>query len=177
MSRRVLTCRDASVPPVTTVTTVLRCGPDDWALARAVRLASVRDSFGEDSEFFREQAGLEEAAWRRVLSEHARFAAYAGDRPAGAVCWRPQGPPEAGDGLLYGMWVHPDLRGTGLAARLVDAVVAVAREHRARRLSLKVEPGNGRARAFYAKTGFRELEPTDGDGGALVVMVRSLAPG
>jgi ribosomal protein S18 acetylase RimI-like enzyme len=147
------------------VTTVRRFGPDDWELAREVRLASLRDAFGEASEFFREQAGLAEAAWRKVLTEHVRFGAHLGGTPAGTVGWRSTGDDT---GLLYGMWVRPDARGTGLATELVDAVVAVAREHGARTLTLKVEPDNARARAFYTRTGFRETG--DGDGPGLVLM-------
>ncbi|ANY08673.1 GNAT family N-acetyltransferase [Pseudonocardia sp. HH130630-07] len=150
------------------MTTVRRLGPDDWESARAVRLASVRDAFGERSEFYREQCALAEPAWRRVLAEHARFGAFDDDTPVGTACWRPQGD---GEGLLYGMWVDPGARGTGLAAELVDAVVRVAREHGHRRLALKVEPGNARARALYRRTGFRD-DPAGSEG--LVVMVREL---
>lgn len=58
---------------------VRRFGPDDWEQARVARLASVRDGFGEDSDFYREQAALEPAAWRVVLTEHVRFAAFDGE--------------------------------------------------------------------------------------------------
>lgn len=153
--------------------TVHHFGPDDWEAARTVRLAAIRDAFGEGSQFFREQAALEEAAWRTVLAGHARFGAFVDDAPAGTVCWRPDGP----DSLLYGMWVRPDVRGSGLAGELVDAVLAVARRHGSRALRLKVEPGNARALAFYAKTGFRVLEaPCDGarHPTGLVVMERAL---
>lgn len=155
------------------VRTVRRFGPDDWEAARAVRLAAVRDAFGQDSQFFREQAALEEPAWRTVLAGHTRFGAFVDDAPAGTVCWRPDGD----DGLLYGMWVHPDARGTGLAGELVDAVLAVARGHGVRTLRLKVEPGNARALAFYTKTGFRVLEAPSDDAHrptGLIVMTRAL---
>lgn len=145
---------------------VRRFGPDDWEQARAARLASVRDGFGEDSDFYREQAAMEPAAWRVVLAEHVRFGAFDGDRPVGTACWRTG---DDGDGQLYGMWVHPEARGTGLAGALVDAVVAAARELGSATLSLKVEPGNARAIAFYVRAGF----VADGDPGpGLVVMTR-----
>ena len=51
----------------------------------------------------------------------------------------------------------------------LDAVVAAARELGSATLSLKVEPGNARAIAFYVRTGF----VADGDPGpGLVVMTR-----
>ncbi|MEV1293581.1 GNAT family N-acetyltransferase [Pseudonocardia sp. NPDC049635] len=154
-------------------TTVHRLGPDDWRLAREARLASVREGFGADSAFLREEAGLEEAAWRDVLARHVRFAARSDDDPVGTACWRPTG--DRDEGQLYGMWVCARARGTGLADTLVDAVVAVAREHGRHRLSLKVEPGNARALAFYRRIGFRQVPAGDGPA-ALVVMTRDLGP-
>ncbi|BBG01498.1 MULTISPECIES: GNAT family N-acetyltransferase [Pseudonocardia] len=152
-------------------TTVHRLGPDDWELAREVRLASIREELGADSAFLRELAAMEQAAWRGVLARHVRFAAQHDGRPIGTVCWRPSDEPD--EGLLHGMWVCPTARGTGLAGRLVDAVVAVAGEHGRHRLSLKVEPGNARALAFYTRTGFRVV-PGEGGAAALVVMTRDL---
>lgn len=149
---------------------VRRFSPDDWEQARAARLASIRDGFGEDSDFYREQAAMEAAAWRVVLTEHVRFGAFDGDRPLGTACWRAG---DDGDGLLYGMWVHPDARGTGVADALVDAVAATAAEQGSVTLTLKVEPGNARALAFYRRAGFRAVQPA---GPGLVVMTRRPAP-
>ncbi|GAA1394503.1 hypothetical protein GCM10009613_42640 [Pseudonocardia kongjuensis] len=155
-------------------TTVHRLCPDDWALAREVRLASVRESFGPDSDFLHEQAGLDEAAWRGVLTRHARFVAHRDGRPAGTACWRPSAADD--EGYLYGMWVAAEARGTGVAGALVDAVVTVSLEQGRSRLTLKVEPGNARALAFYAKTGFRTVPGDDGPA-ALMLMTRDLRPG
>ena len=55
---------------------------------------------------------------------------------------------------LFGMWVEPELRGSGIAARLVGMLEAWARGQGVDRIVLRVSDGNGRAEAFYAKLGF-----------------------
>jgi GNAT superfamily N-acetyltransferase len=56
--------------------------------------------------------------------------------------------------FLVAMWVAAELRGTGVAGGLVERVVAWAREHRAERVCLSVEPDNERAARLYEKCGF-----------------------
>jgi GNAT superfamily N-acetyltransferase len=58
---------------------------------------------------------------------------------------------------LYGMYVTPSARGSGVAALLVAAVEEWARGEGARELFLQVGSSVARARAFYSKMGF---EPT-----------------
>ncbi|MEQ3552456.1 GNAT family N-acetyltransferase [Pseudonocardia nematodicida] len=152
-------------------TTVRRLGPDDWELARAVRLDSIRDGFGGDSDFLREEAALDEVAWREVLHRHARFAALSDDgggrAAVGTVGWRPHRSGGADAGHLYGMWVHPEHRGTGLSRLLVGAVVHLSREQGYAALDLKVEPANAHAIAVYRRIGFAVVESPPG---GLVVM-------
>jgi ribosomal protein S18 acetylase RimI-like enzyme len=58
---------------------------------------------------------------------------------------------------LVGMWVAPDLRGSGVASQLVERVVAWARGGGCSRVVLSVESNNARAARFYEKCGFTEL--------------------
>jgi GNAT superfamily N-acetyltransferase len=58
--------------------------------------------------------------------------------------------------FLVAMWVALELRGTGVASGLVERVVTWAREHRAERVCLSVEPENERAARLYEKCGFAE---------------------
>jgi GNAT superfamily N-acetyltransferase len=63
---------------------------------------------------------------------------------------------------LVGMWVAPEVRGTGVAVRLVERVLDWAREHRRTRVVLSVKRGNERAVGLYAKCGFVEIpKPAD----------------
>jgi GNAT superfamily N-acetyltransferase len=80
---------------------------------------------------------------------------------------------------LYGMYVTPRARGSGLADQLVEAVSSWAREQGAPELFLHVTSSVARARAFYKKMGFCENGATivmERDPSiTLVTMVRSLA--
>jgi ribosomal protein S18 acetylase RimI-like enzyme len=58
---------------------------------------------------------------------------------------------------LVGMWVEPELRGTGTAGELVARVVDWARACGSDRVLLSVERDNGRAARLYEKCGFVEL--------------------
>ena len=62
---------------------------------------------------------------------------------------------EAHKGLLWGMYVRPEARGTGVAGRLVETVIDFARS-RVELLQLSVVVGNERARRLYAGLGFVE---------------------
>ncbi|GAA1155094.1 GNAT family N-acetyltransferase [Nocardioides aquiterrae] len=71
-------------------------------------------------------------------------------------------------------------RRTGLASRLLDAVVGAAREGGADRLLLEVREDNAGALAFYAARGFVEVDRRRRyyrDGTTAVVMRRSLVRG
>jgi ribosomal-protein-alanine N-acetyltransferase len=61
-----------------------------------------------------------------------------------------------------GVAVHPDARGMGLARAFMGFLHAAAACRGARRIRLKVYPGNAPARRLYEGLGY-QLEPTAGD--------------
>jgi predicted GNAT family acetyltransferase len=58
---------------------------------------------------------------------------------------------------VQGVWVHPELRGQGLAAAGMAAVVADARERLAPTVSLYVNSYNAAALATYRRAGFEQV--------------------
>src|SRR5262249_10966030 len=58
---------------------------------------------------------------------------------------------------LLNVAIHPERRGLGYGRQLVEAVVAEAREARARVVFLEVRAGNVVARRLYRMLGFRDL--------------------
>ena len=58
--------------------------------------------------------------------------------------------------FLVGMWVVPELRGTGVGSGLVENVIGWARQQGFDRVCLSVEPTNERAARLYERCGFTE---------------------
>jgi GNAT superfamily N-acetyltransferase len=61
---------------------------------------------------------------------------------------------EQGIALLWGMWVDPRARGTGVGAQLVDAVLSWVAASGGRSLRLGVIAADGDATPFYERLGF-----------------------
>ena len=59
-------------------------------------------------------------------------------------------------GEIYGFYLHPDAWGSGAAAELMREALTTFSSTGCRRVRLWTHPGATRARAFYAKSGFRE---------------------
>jgi GNAT superfamily N-acetyltransferase len=58
---------------------------------------------------------------------------------------------------VHAVYVHPDARGSGASATLMQAAIKAAVTQGARRVALWVNDANARARGFYARMGFREV--------------------
>ncbi len=130
---------------------VRRLTGDDWALLRDVRLAALTDTPYAFASTVEAEATFDEWQWRERLSGATTFAAVAAERPVGLVTALPR---DAGEVHLVGMWVHPDVRGRQVAARLVTELVDWARGCGVPAVVLWVVSDNERARRFYRRLGF-----------------------
>lgn len=128
---------------------------DDWAALKAVRLAALLDAPTAFGVSHATAAAQSEAQWRERAAGVAGpcfwLALTSDGAPAGMIGG---GVDREGHYNLIAMWVEAKYRGSGVAARLVDAVQAhaVARGHA--RVVLDVSPDNQRAASFYRKQGF-----------------------
>jgi ribosomal protein S18 acetylase RimI-like enzyme len=135
---------------------VRRLMPADAALYREIRLAGLKsdpEAFGSTFETEHAQP-LDSFAER--LDNSAVFGAFDGADLlgiAGFVVRR--GAKESHKGLLWGMYVRPAARRTGVGRRLVEAVIDFARRH-VELLQLTVVSDNQRAQRLYASLGFVE---------------------
>ena len=81
---------------------------------------------------------------------------------------------------LLAIATHPDWRRRGVGGRLLDRVLAVAREHAAAILTLEVRRGNMPALAMYERRGFRRVGTRPSyyqeDGEDAVVMTLEISP-
>ena len=137
-------------------------GEDDWEEYRSVRLAALRESPEAFVATLDEEEAFDEDFWRDRMRRSAAAGRRAG-RPArsasSASVSADDGRRRAKVAELFGLWVRPEARGTGVAT-----AARPGRRRRgpasdgARHLAYWVGTDNGRAVAFASGFGFR---PTD----------------
>jgi len=144
-------------------------GADEWPLWRDVRLAALTRSPEAFRSRLADWAHGGERQWRERLTLPGAHNLVA--ERDGAPVGLARGVP-AGDGVveLHSVWVHPDARGCGVGARLVEAVETWARGRGARTLRLGVLADNDGAVALYRRLGFAATE----DDGREIVMAKRL---
>jgi GNAT superfamily N-acetyltransferase len=133
---------------------VRRAVSGDEPILRALRLHAMSEAPEAFGSTYDRELARTAADWQRWLSPGATFIVDAAGEPKGLVA----GMYDAADPEvvhLMAMWVHPGLRGAGAADALVAAVLAWARESRARVMRLAVVQANDRARRCYERNGFR----------------------
>jgi ribosomal protein S18 acetylase RimI-like enzyme len=138
---------------------------DEWALLRDVRFASLRDAPDAFTSTVADEDQYPPEVWQ--LRTGTSAIAFAAEEPIGIAGWHR---PDDGDATeLVGMWVRADHRGTGIARRLVEHVIAATAGEP---LVLYVLPANERAQALYRKAGFvpDDLEPDRAEGELLLRM-------
>jgi RimJ/RimL family protein N-acetyltransferase len=130
---------------------------EDWERLRDVRLRALAQDPGAFLDTHAVAAGFPDELWKERATPADTRSSFVFERDGrfeGMVaCFVADDP---GTVFLVGMWVAPELRGTGAARDLVERVLAWAREQRAERVCLSVEPENSRAARLYEKCGFVE---------------------
>jgi ribosomal protein S18 acetylase RimI-like enzyme len=134
--------------------TVRRLAADDWQTYRAIRLAMLLESPSSFGGTHVEAARNDEQVWRQRLTDNVVLLARVGRMPAGSAMYSVYGASDPGDCSLFGMWVDPGFRRTGVGRALVDAVMARARAAGKRRVVLHVVADNTGARGLYERAGF-----------------------
>jgi RimJ/RimL family protein N-acetyltransferase len=133
-----------------------RLGPDDASAYREIRLEALADSphaFASTLESEQAQP-LDRFATR--LADDFVLGAFNGRHLVGVAGFYAQPRPKhRHKGMLWGMYVRPDHRAAGIGRKLVEAVIAHARQH-VELLQLFVVADNKPARRLYASFGFVE---------------------
>lgn len=129
---------------------LVQIGPDDWQEFREVRLASLAEAPAAFGSSHADWADADETRWRdRLVAVPLTVVARTAGGPVGVVC----GAPSDDDVELISMWVAPDHRGTGLAGRLIERVVAWA-SAQGKGTFLMVRDDNAAAITSYLSAGF-----------------------
>lgn len=145
---------------------VVRATVADWERIRAVRLRALADAPDAFWTLLEDEEQRSPESWQAHLRKDTELSVLGlyGGQDAGLVWGAPhhshigeelhEVPEEAG---LYGMWVAPEARGSGLAEALVRTVIDWARQTGYSVLKLDVNDTNLAAQRLYARCGF---EPT-----------------
>jgi GNAT superfamily N-acetyltransferase len=137
---------------------------DEWERARELRLRALvdaPDAFGSTLDEERAQGEAEWIGWIEgwTGSRNALFVAEDGERWVGMAVGSRAG--DEPDAHLYGMWVEPSRRSSGIGASLVEQVLGWARTWDARSVILGVTETNAGAAAFYEHLGFVDTGERD----------------
>jgi ribosomal protein S18 acetylase RimI-like enzyme len=135
---------------------VRRLMPADAARYRETRLAALKNSPEAFGSTFETESLKPLSSFAERLGSSAVFGAFRDGELLGIAGFAfHEGLKEAHKGLLWGMYVRPNARKSGVGRRLVDAVIDFARQH-VEILQLRVVSDNEPARRLYAGRGFIE---------------------
>jgi GNAT superfamily N-acetyltransferase len=157
---------------------VRHCSVNDASLLRAIRLEALLDSPQAYTSTYKESRTWADRHWRSLCRQWNYYLGEYGGRVVG-VASGGLNDLHPGTRWLYGMYVSPGARGSGVADLLVDVVEQWARKEGADELYLHVAEPMARARTFYESLGFRatgDVINMDRDQSILLAtMVKSIA--
>lgn len=133
---------------------IRRLMPADAGLYREIRLEALRLSSEAFGSSFEQEGSQPLHYFQETLAKADVFGAFVETALVGVAGFRVQaGAKQAHKGLLWGMYVRPDARGTGAGKCLVEAVLDHARE-RVELVQLTVVSDNEAAQRLYRSCGF-----------------------
>ena len=127
---------------------------EDWLIYREVRLAALDESPSVFGDSYEQEAAADQTHWRSQVTAARRIVAESDGSPCGVVSLRDfcQDP---GSMELFGLWVEPTARSTGVAGRLVDTAATLVAGEGATQLYSWAGTENGPAIGFATGFGFR----------------------
>jgi ribosomal protein S18 acetylase RimI-like enzyme len=128
----------------------------DSALYRDIRLEALKQNPEAFGSTFKKENEKPPSWFESALSRSDIFGAFLDETLAGvAGYFTHEGSKQAHKGVLWGMYVRPVARSSGLGRRLIEAVLDHARE-RVEAIQLTVVSENEGARRLYSTLGFVE---------------------
>jgi RimJ/RimL family protein N-acetyltransferase len=128
---------------------VWQAEPAEWQVYREVRLTSLADEPAAFGSTLDEELQLSAQDWRNRLTNAAVFLGKRNGEVAGTATGLPTAEDQA---EMVGVWVCPAARGTGLAAELIQAVLAWGKDRN--KISVHLVEGNLAAEKLYTRLGF-----------------------
>jgi RimJ/RimL family protein N-acetyltransferase len=136
--------------------TIRRLGAADVEAFRSIRLKGLRNDPEAFGSTFEKESSESEQYFLDRLTRSAVFGGLAGDRLVGVVGFYSfEDTKSRHKGVLWGMYVTPEARGSGLGTVLVETLLEHASKE-VEQVQLTVVASNPRARRFYQRIGFVE---------------------
>jgi ribosomal protein S18 acetylase RimI-like enzyme len=136
--------------------TIRRIGAADVEAFRSIRLEGLRNDPEAFGSTFEKESSESAQYFLDRLSRNAVFGGFAEDRLLGvAGFYSFEDTKSRHKGVLWGMYVTPEARGSGLATALVETLLEHAGKE-VEQVLLTVVVSNPRARRFYQRIGFVE---------------------
>ncbi|MDH5556269.1 MAG: GNAT family N-acetyltransferase [Alphaproteobacteria bacterium] len=133
---------------------VRRLTETDARAYRDIRLQALEEYPEAFQATYESALDLPLEAYAVRLQMYALFGGFSGEELSGFLGFTPlRNPKISHKGVLWGMYVQPDLRGSGMAEAMVEAALDHARGH-VEQVLISVIADNARARRFYEKMGF-----------------------
>jgi GNAT superfamily N-acetyltransferase len=127
--------------------------PSEWSLYRDIRLRALTESPEAFTATLAEEADRDERFWRDRVTQARRLVAERDQVPLGTASLGPYEPdPTAAE--VFGVYVVPEARNSGIAWRLVEAVADLAARDGYGELYYWVGTDNARAVGFGKNFGF-----------------------
>ncbi|MDO5627670.1 MAG: GNAT family N-acetyltransferase [Mobilicoccus sp.] len=133
-------------------------GEDEWEQYKEFRLRALRESPEAFVADVATEEDYDEELWRARMNRSTRLMIHDDKEPVGIVSVRSNESLFDNAAELFGLWVVPDLRGHGIAAKLVVEASEVAEKSGASQLVYWVGTDNARGVAFASSYGFRPTE-------------------
>jgi ribosomal protein S18 acetylase RimI-like enzyme len=165
--------------PVEGAPVVRRLRPDEVDLLRRVRLRALLEEPAAFCSTYEGEAAFSDDVWSWRLRPDGfpqLVCGVPGEEPVGLLTVG-RADADVRTAELFGMWVDPAARGTGVADALVAAAVECAVAAGCATVRLQVIDGNARAEGCYRRHGFRRTGSVSvlADGRVEVDMERALA--
>ena len=137
--------------------TVRVLGESEWSLYREARLRALAESPASFTATLADEADRDEQFWRDRMTRSFRLLAEQGPVSQGIVSLGAyEQDPSAAE--VFGLYVDPDARGTGVSWQLVETAAALATQNGYTQLYYWVGTDNGRAVGFAKNFGFRTTD-------------------
>jgi GNAT superfamily N-acetyltransferase len=125
----------------------------EWELYRTVRLGALTESPDAFTATLADESAAGAEFWHDRMARSRRLLAERGAEPQGIVSLGPYAEePDCGE--VFGLYVFPEARGTGVSWALVEAAAALATQDGYRKLFYWVGVDNPRAIGFAKNFGF-----------------------